>query len=168
MLVATEQCFVCHAKEKLGDQTASWKQGPHAKAFTSLQSDKGKEIGAKNGVTDPATSPKCLKCHSTAYGFSEAPVTDLIKVEEGVTCQTCHGPGESYNPKERHDSKKKVERAVKKYGFIIPTKENTCARCHNESNPTYDATRYKLADGTTTDFDFEEASKKIEHKVPAE
>jgi len=158
-------CTVCHGKDNVGNQTAVLASGPHAKAVEALKSDKAKEVAAKAGVTDPATSGKCLKCHATAYGFTEESVTEEIEATEGITCQTCHGPGEDYNPKERHDTDAKVQKAVEKYGLIIPNEKTMCRRCHNETSPTYDATRYTRADGTKVAFDFEQAVKKIEHKV---
>lgn len=164
-LVSSDMCTVCHGKEDVGNQTAVLAQGPHAKAVETLKSDKAKEVAAKVGVADPATSGKCLKCHSTAYGFTEEAVTEELEAAEGVTCQTCHGPGEDYNPKERHDTDAKVQKAVEKYGLIVPNEKNTCVRCHNEASPTYDTNRYTRADGTKTAFDYEQALKKIEHKV---
>jgi hypothetical protein len=164
-LVKTKLCMLCHKKEEVGDQVSVWKEGPHAHAFEALKSDKAKEVAAKMGVDDPTTSGKCLKCHSTAYGFTESRVTEDIALEEGVTCQTCHGPGKDYKSKTKHA--KDPEKAKAELGLIEPTEANTCSRCHgSKDNPTHDPTRYKLKDGSTADFDFEQAWEKIKHTGP--
>lgn len=161
-LVPEEFCEVCHAKDSNGNQTAVLKEGPHAKAFASLSTEKGKEIAAKMGVADPAKSGKCLKCHATAYGFTEKKVTKEIKPEEGVTCQACHGPGDKYMDKDTHANNR--DKALKK-GLVVPTAANTCLRCHNAQNPSHNPERYTTKDAKKVDFDFEQATEKIKHPV---
>lgn len=151
-LAKESTCKICHSKADKGDQFGVWQKSKHAKAFEALKSDKAKEVAKKAGVEDPTTSGKCLKCHSTAYGFTEAKVTDKIAVEEGVTCQTCHGPGDKYKTKGKHDQG--IELA-KKNGMLVPD-ANTCARCHNKDNPT-----------DPGNFNFDEKKKEIAHPRPA-
>ncbi len=158
-LVKEKMCNLCHAKEKVGDQVGVWKKGPHARAYQALKTDKAKEVAAKLGIDDPSASGKCLKCHSTAYGFTEEKVTDDIAVEEGVTCQTCHGPAKDY----LKDHRKDVAKAHAEQGLIKPTVENTCSRCHNEENPTHNPEAYTLPDGTKSGFDYAQAYEKIKH-----
>lgn len=161
-VIKSKLCAVCHGKDKIGNQHAVWKKGPHANAFKSLGTQKAKEIASKAGVSDPQTSGKCLKCHSTAYGFTEARVTELIEPEEGVTCQSCHGPGKNYKTKH---AKAKDDQARAALGLVKATEANSCSRCHNPGNPTADPTRYKLPDGTSKDFDFKQALEKIAHPL---
>jgi predicted CXXCH cytochrome family protein len=166
-LVAKEMfCKVCHGggKPQVGNQYAAWKESGHAKAFETLKSDKAKEVAKKAGVEDPTTSGKCLRCHSTAYGFTEAKVTDKITPQEGVTCQGCHGPGEKYKAEGQHG--KTVRELAAKNGQILPTEANTCSRCHSKDSPTYNAERYTTKDGKKVGFDFEQASAKIKHPIP--
>jgi cytochrome c551/c552 len=163
LLVSEDLCMTCHAAEDMGNQTGAWEKTRHAKAYQTLATDKAKEIAAKQGVAEPQKSGKCLSCHATAYGFTEAAVGEVLSVEQGVTCQGCHGPGSKYKSKTKHGAK--VREASLKLGMIVPTEQNMCVRCHNPSNPTHDPARYTRADGTKVDFDFGQASKKIEHKV---
>src|SRR3989338_8583672 len=88
--IGVTKCSMCHKKPEQGEQFKIWQESVHAKAFETLKTPEAKEQGAKLGVDDPSTSGKCLKCHSTAYMFSEAKVTDAIAVEEGVSCESCH------------------------------------------------------------------------------
>ena len=162
-LVKSKLCMLCHKKDDVGNQTEAWQKSKHAKAFEVLASEKGKEVAKKAGVADPQTSGKCLKCHTTAYGFTEAAVTEDIEPKEGVTCQACHGPGSKYKSKTKHA--KDPETAMKELGLVKITSA-VCERCHNKNSPTHDPARYKLADGTTAGFDFKQAVEKIKHPVP--
>jgi hypothetical protein len=165
LLVPSKQCQLCHKAANVGNQVAALDKGPHARAVETLKGDKAKAVAAKLGIDDPVSSPKCLKCHSTAYGFSEARVSDKVAVEEGVTCQSCHGPGKDYASLTKHA--KDPEKSIKEFGLIRPTEANTCVRCHNDENPTINPEKYTRKDGTKTHFDFEQALEKIAHPRPA-
>ena len=126
---------MCHNKPDKGEQYNKWAASPHAKAMESLKGD-----DAKN--------PKCLKCHSTAASV-DASLLAGLKVEEGVTCESCHGPGSVYKSA---TIMKKLDLAKEK-GLIIPTEE-TCKKCHNEESPNYKG------------FNFKEYVAKIAHDDP--
>lgn len=157
-LVKNKMCSMCHGKAQVGDQVSVWEEGPHAKAFETLKTDKAKEVAAKLGIDDPATSGECLQCHSTAYGFTKEKISDAVDVEEGVSCQSCHGPGKDYVRTHRKD----VEKAIAEQGLMKGT-EATCKMCHNDNNPTQNPEQYTLPDGTKVAFDFEQAYEKIKH-----
>ena len=162
-LISNKLCEICHKKPESGDQFSIWTKGPHAHAFERLASDEAKKVAAKLGIADPQKSGRCLSCHSTAYGFTEKVVSKKVKVEDGVSCQSCHGPGADYKSKDKHG--KNPAEAYAKLGLIKST-EQSCRKCHNASSPTHDMTRYTKADGTKTDFDFVQALKKIAHPKP--
>ena len=105
--VGVKTCAICHKKEDCGNQFAKWQAGPHAKAFETLGTPAAKEVGKKLGVDNPQTSGKCLKCHSTAYNFTEAVASEKIKPEDGVVCESCHGPGKKYMTRARWKTKRK-------------------------------------------------------------
>ena len=94
--VGETKCAMCHKSEKSGKQAVIWEGTDHAKAYDTLGTPQAKAIAAKLGIDNPQTSGKCLKCHSTAYGFTETQVTQDVAVQEGVSCETCHGPGKDY------------------------------------------------------------------------
>ena len=70
-------------------------------------------------------------------------------MEEGVSCESCHGPGKDYMKKSVMQNK---DEAVA-LGLIIPN-EQTCVRCHNQESPTFKA------------FDFAQRWDEIKHPVP--
>ena len=158
-LVSEKSCKLCHGKDKVGNQYAQWEKGPHANAMKRLATPEAKKVAKDAGVTDPEKSPKCLKCHSTAYGYTEKLVTEKVPIELGVTCQSCHGPAKTY--KTKHKKASVDER--KELGMVYPTEANNCRRCHNKTSPTNQSDRYTTKDGKKVDFDFEQAWGKTKH-----
>lgn len=154
-------CGMCHKKDDSGNQLAKWQAGPHAKAFATLATPEAKAAGAKLGVDDPQKSAKCLKCHSTAYNWTEQVQTDKIAVEEGVTCESCHGPGKNYKSKTVMESR---DESIKN-GMVYPATKS-CALCHNDKSPSWNPERYTTKDGKKVGFDVDAAFKKIEHPNP--
>src|SRR5210317_1321581 len=81
--IGAAKCKMCHNKPPKGEQYNKWKEGPHANAMKSLKGDEAKD-------------PKCLKCHSTAAMAIDKKLDAGISVDEGVSCEGCHGPGSAY------------------------------------------------------------------------
>lgn len=151
-------CGMCHKKDDTGNQLAKWQASPHAKAFATLATPEAKAMGAKAGVDNPQASGKCLKCHSTAYNWTETVQTEKITAEEGVTCESCHGPGKNYKSKAIMENR---DEAVKN-GMVYPATKN-CNLCHNDKSPAWNPERYTTKDGKKVGFDPDAAFKKIEH-----
>jgi len=148
--VGTKTCGICHKQEASGNQYGIWQNGPHAKAFDVLGTPAAKTMGAKFGVADPQTSGKCLKCHSTAYNFTETIATDRIKPEDAIGCESCHGPGKKYLAKTTMQDRTKAVAA----GLVYPA-DQSCQLCHNDQSPTW-----------TGSFDKDAMVKKIAHPDP--
>lgn len=161
--VGVKSCKICHKSPEKGDQFGVWSQSAHSQAYARLASPEAKAAGEKLGVADPQTSTKCLKCHSTAYNFSETPpaADSKVTLEEGVSCESCHGPGKDYKSKEVMSDKAASVAA----GLIIPGSLN-CVKCHNEESPSWKADRYTDKDGNPVGFDLEKAFEKIKHPAP--
>jgi hypothetical protein len=162
-LVSIKKCAMCHKKDDKGNQYAKWQSMGHSKAYERLATEEAKAVAAKLGIDDPQSSGKCLKCHSTAYFFTEEPQTAEVTVENGVSCQSCHGPGADYKKKSVMENR---EEAIAN-GMVYPAKEKSCTRCHNDTSPTWKADRYTLPSGEKTGFDVNQAYEKIKHERPA-
>lgn len=149
------KCKICHSKDATGAMYKKWEASAHAKAFATLGTPEAAEFAKKAGVSgSPQEAGECLQCHVTGYGVADERRADL-KMEDGVTCQACHGPGEAYNVKTVMQAIFDGETAAADVGLIIPTEE-TCTKCHNEKSPTFKA------------FDFKEMYAKIAHEYPEE
>ena len=130
--VGAKSCKVCHKNKKYGDQWTKWLNGPHAKAFESLKTDKAKEAAAQLGIDDPTKSEKCLVCHTTGFGQGgyalDAKPAHNAKFE-GVGCEACHGPGSAYKKLTVMKKISAGEYKPEDYGMVVPT-EQTCLQCH--------------------------------------
>jgi hypothetical protein len=92
-------CLTCHPNEE-----AIWDTSNHSMAYSDPKfQDQWKALG----------SPKsCLQCHTTNYNPS-----DGTYASEGVTCEQCHGPGNTMH---------------------LDTSVTLCAKCHSGyPYPTY-------------------------------
>lgn len=149
--IGVEKCAkICHKGKKKGSQLEIWQSKKHSKAYADLATDQAKNIAEKLGIKgDSQKSEKCLSCHTTGYGLDKSYFTDNFKIEEGITCEACHGPGSVYK---RLSIMKDNEKFLAN-GGIIPD-EKVCIKCHNEKNPTY------------KEFKFDEMVKKIAHPAP--
>jgi len=134
--VGADKCKMCHNKPATGEQYNKWKAGPHAKAMETLK-------GADR------ENPKCLKCHSTAASVDKSLVA-TVTLEEGVSCESCHGPGSIYKSA---GIMKNQQLALTK-GMILPT-EDVCKKCHNSESPNFKG------------FNYEEYKAKIAHNDPS-
>ncbi|MFZ5518912.1 MAG: cytochrome c family protein [Candidatus Zhuqueibacterota bacterium] len=149
--IGVAKCKMCHKGEKKGSIFEKWQQTTHAKAYETLTTDAALEVAKKAGVKgEPQNAKECLVCHVTGYDAAKEPTLTL---EEGNSCEACHGPGSEYKSlkimKGIYDGTMKGA----DYGLIEPTKE-VCVKCHNPKSPTY------------KEFKFEEAVKKIAHPLP--
>jgi len=181
--VGVRTCVMCHEKGKTGNQFAKWQNSPHSKAFDLLGTPEAKAIAAKMGVADPKSSGKCLRCHATAYNWTEQIQTRKVRVEDGVVCESCHGPGEAYisrtdveitlrtdalrlfaSPTKTCVSHLTMDERNKAIaaGLIYPATQS-CTRCHNEQSPAWKPDRYTTSDGRKTGFDLAQNTARIAH-----
>ena len=148
--VGAKRCAMCHRGEKKGKVFEIWQESKHAKSFATLATAEAKEVAKKAGVEgDPQKADQCLSCHITGHGQPAAKMMASYKADEGITCETCHGPGSEYQKMATMQDQAKFIAA----GGIVPKPEN-CKTCHNEKSPTYKA------------FDFASFYKQIEHHTP--
>ena len=150
--VGVDVCGTCHKTEKQGSQLDIWKKSKHAMAYKTLQTEKADKIAKDKGFETPAAKTEaCLKCHVSGYNIDASLLEKKFSMEDGVQCETCHGPGSDYKNlkvmKNRDD-------AIAN-GLILPTKlEDFCAGCHNPESPTFVAR------------DVKEMWEQIKHPVP--
>jgi len=95
--IGVKKCKMCHKGEKKGNIFEKWQQRGHANAYAQLASEKSKEVAKKAGVKgDPQQAKQCLSCHITGYLASADQKTETLTMEEGVSCEACHGAGSGY------------------------------------------------------------------------
>ena len=151
--VGSSTCGMCHKSEKQGSQLSIWEGSKHAQAYTALTTEKADEVAKSKGFkTKAVETPECLKCHASGYNVDAKLLAAKFKIEDGVQCETCHGPGADYKSKKIMENK---EEAIAN-GLMVPANiEEFCITCHNAESPTY------------VEFNFETMWDKIKHPVPA-
>jgi nitrate/TMAO reductase-like tetraheme cytochrome c subunit len=151
--VGSSTCGMCHKSEKQGSQLSIWEGSKHAQAYTALTTEKADEVAKSKGFkTKAVETPECLKCHASGYNVDAKLLAAKFKIEDGVQCETCHGPGADYKSKKIMENK---EEAIAN-GLMVPENiEEFCITCHNAESPTY------------VEFNFETMWDKIKHPVPA-
>ena len=147
--VGAEKCKMCHNSAAKGAQFTKWTESKHSKAYAALATEEAKKIAQAKGIADPQKAAECLKCHVTGAGAPADQLTDKYKVEDGVECESCHGPGGDYVPMAVMKDPTKAAAA----GLLTPT-EATCTGCHNSESPTFKS------------FDFASMSATIAHPYP--
>lgn len=164
--VGQKTCKICHNKESEGKQWTKWKAMNHAHALETLSNDKAKEFAAAEGLkTPPEESPECLRCHVTAYDVEKKVFNPKIAKEDGVQCESCHGPSSEHLAfGKKMLTAKEIPDDMPRH-TVRPDK-NVCLKCHNDESPAWNPDLYTLEDGTKTFFDFDQAFAKIEHYNP--
>lgn len=147
--IGAGKCKMCHNSAAKGAQYTKWTEAKHSKAFATLGSDKAKEIASAKGIADPQKDDGCLSCHVAGHGVDAARLTQKYSVEEGVSCEACHGPGGDYWKMNVMKDQAKAIAA----GLVMPD-EKTCVTCHNDKSPTFKG------------FNFDEMYAKIAHPNP--
>jgi hypothetical protein len=140
---------ICHKTSKQGEQLRIWQESSHAKAWETLAGEKALAIAKEKGIADPQKSDQCVKCHTTAHGAAADLLDAKFSHEEGVGCESCHGPGSLYKKR----SVMKDRDAAVAAGLLLPD-EKTCVKCHNAESPTFKP------------FNYEERMKMIAHAKP--
>jgi len=141
--LGNQACKRCHSNthgEFPRGEHGVWANHYHAEAYRTLKRDYTIQLARRDGIDDPATDWRCLKCHVTAYGAPADRLGPGYKESEGVGCEACHGPGEDYlephqdNPRQRYAE-------LQTMGFRVlrnmEDRDRLCRACHNELSPTY-------------------------------
>ncbi len=152
--VGVQDCAMCHKTEKQGLQLSIWQNSKHALAYETLKSEQANQIAKEKGFNTPAVeTPECLKCHATGYDLDASFLGAKFKVEDGVQCETCHGPGSHYKPMSiMKDRQKSIENGL----IYHENLEDFCIGCHNIESPTF------------VDINIQEAWELIKHPVKKE
>jgi len=124
--VGAEACAPCHEA-----QHAVWKASAHASAMATLTTEE-----ARARASDAATDVACVRCHATAETSGPPPSeSSQYRLEEGVGCESCHGPGEA------HVAAEGGRGNIESLGEDCPVcvLEALCTRCHTaEWDPEWD------------------------------
>jgi excinuclease UvrABC ATPase subunit len=150
--VGVSKCMTCHKSEAQGKQYDIWKSSKHSSAWTSLTTDAADKIAKDKGFSTKASeTPQCIKCHVLGKDINPDELADSFNKEDGVQCETCHGPGSEYKSLSIMKDKQK---AMDNGPIIHNEKEKFCITCHNADSPTY------------KEFNYDTYWDQIKHMIP--
>ena len=118
--VGSEACAGCHAGEH-----AQWQTSPHRQAMSHLA---GENPAA-------AKDPTCVRCHATAKSIPAPSELAGFRLDDGVGCESCHGPGK------RHVDAGGAPGTIEGLGDDCPVCviEAVCTSCHTKAwDPDWD------------------------------
>jgi YVTN family beta-propeller protein len=123
-------CRRCHYGTGKNDPHSRWYLSKHAESYAVLAQPESVEIARLSGIdVDPLQSPVCLKCHTTASDTEAWRRDEGFHLEDGIQCESCHGPGSEYAAAEIMAKPDAAMRA----GLLMPSEED-CRVCHLEKS----------------------------------
>jgi hypothetical protein len=147
--VGSNVCLDCHTGADQGAQDIHWMQSRHAHAYWRLGSDWSLYLARLRphyqDLEDPIADDRCLLCHVTGSQDPDSLFEVSYRMQEGVGCEACHGPGSRYATADVMTDRE----AFLANGGRIPNAE-TCRTCHRNSD----------------NFDWAEYWPKIAHPKP--
>ncbi len=138
--IGVKGCKKCHFQ-----QWKSWSETEMAGTFAVLKAGAAVDYKSRhslNPAKDYTTDLQCLSCHVTGFGHpggyaippaGDARAARAAAQNEGVTCESCHGPGNKYEKihKEIQDTERQYTQqelyALGEYEVDV----RVCAVCHD-------------------------------------
>ena len=153
--VGSRACARCHEGRAAGSQYSHWLTTAHSRAWASLATPEAKAMARLSGIPDePERAPVCLGCHATAAESEPWERDEGFRIEDGVQCEKCHGPGSEY----MDEVVMRDPVAARRAGLRRFTKRD-CAVCHYVKG-SHVAVHQKPA------LDVEKAWAVLAHPVP--
>ncbi len=139
---ASSNCHGAAAPRKgsnvLHNEYTTWsKKDAHSKAWRVLTNEDSKKISHNLGLGDPSKEPLCLKCHSTFIG--EKVRGDKYTVEDGVSCESCHGASEDWLKSHTSSSSSHEDNLEDGMKNLVPVKARAelCLSCHQGNDDKF-------------------------------
>jgi hypothetical protein len=167
--VGSDRCRTCHQRADLGDAQTIWEKSKHAQSYQTLLTQAAKDDAKAQGLkTTPEKSTECLICHVTGPFAPKSKFDRTFKIEEGIGCETCHGPGSGYRKKRimtmlREEYKAGGNALAKRYEYQHGNIETCAAFCH-QPEVTIDGKTY--VNSFYKPFDLQKAWEEIAHPLP--
>lgn len=134
--IGAESCATsgCHGggTENRQQFTIWSRRDTHSKTFSTLTTARSARMSESLKIADPTRSTRCTTCHMPFFEVPAARFASQIKATEGVSCESCHGPAESWlrthtRPDLSHEEK--VAAGVRDLRNLY-VRANSCVACH--------------------------------------
>jgi len=154
--VGARVCAACHEGRGMGHQYSRWLLSKHAQAYAVLALPSAKAMAELSGIPgEPQETMACLGCHATAADAEAWEKDPTFRVEDGVQCERCHGPGSEYIADEIMRDREAATAAGLRF-----LSERECELCHYEKGS-------HVAIHHLPQLDLKQARETIAHPAPA-
>jgi Cytochrome c554 and c-prime len=115
------------------NQFIVWSQWDfHQRAALILTTARSARVAERLSINDAAVSTRCTVCHSPLTTISSARLSDKNHPDNGVSCESCHGPAEAWlRSHTRHDYTyaMRVSAGMRDLRNMY-VRANACVACH--------------------------------------
>lgn len=124
----------CHggAAEKKNECVIWLKQDFHSRAFATLTTARSARLGEVLKMGSPKTDARCTSCHAPFQTVPSTQQRKRLDATAGVSCETCHGPAESWLRSHTRSDFTHVDRVNAGMRDLknLYVRANSCVACH--------------------------------------
>jgi predicted CXXCH cytochrome family protein len=129
----------CHGgADALSRQYVIWSQRDvHSRSYATLTSARAARMGEALAIVNPAQSATCTACHAPLQTVAPNLLAADAHIEDGVTCASCHGTGETWlrsHPRPDWTHADRVAAGMHDLRSLYG-RANTCVACHQAIDP---------------------------------
>jgi cytochrome c554/c'-like protein len=134
--VGSQTCSTsgCHGGATLNrDQSIVWaKKDFHSRSYATLTIARSQRIAETLHIGDPTQSPRCTVCHAPFQTVPEPQRAPAVAIAEGVSCENCHGAGQSWLRAHTRPDYTYADRVTVGMRDLksLYVRANTCVACH--------------------------------------
>jgi len=129
----------CHGGAgDLSKQYTIWfRSDPHSRGHSTLTTARSARMAEALGIADAAKDVRCTTCHAPFAAVSPHRLAETAKIEEGVSCESCHGPAENWlrsHTRPDYTREQRVAAGMRDLEDLYQ-RANTCVACHQVIEP---------------------------------
>jgi hypothetical protein len=104
----------------------------HTRPYATLETARAEHIAEALKLGEPTRNPACTACHAPLQTVPVVRLSQGLRIADGVSCESCHGPGEQWlRGHTRHDwsHADRVRDGMRDLRNLY-VRANTCVACH--------------------------------------
>ena len=129
----------CHGgADAISRQYVIWSQRDvHSRAYATLTSARAARMGEALKIAQPTQSATCTACHAPLQTVAPTLLAANARIEDGVTCASCHGSGETWLRSHTRPDWTHADRVAAGMHELrnLYGRANTCVACHQNIDP---------------------------------
>lgn len=104
----------------------------HSRAHSTLTTARSLRMAETLNIGDPSQNQRCTGCHAPIAGLEAHQKASTARPEEGVSCESCHGPASSWvrsHTRPDYTRKQRISSGMRDLEDPY-LRANTCVACH--------------------------------------